>query len=42
MTVERAHKICDRIEHALAEEIPGARVTIHVEPAHKAKNGSAG
>lgn len=39
MTVERSHRICDRIEQALADEVPGARVTIHVEPAHKAKNG---
>lgn len=39
MTVERAHEICDRIEDVLEEEIVGASVTIHVEPAHKAKNG---
>ncbi|MDZ5697946.1 cation diffusion facilitator family transporter [Chelativorans sp. M5D2P16] len=39
MTVERSHEICDRIEHALEDELPGARVTIHVEPEHKAKNG---
>ncbi|MCT7374751.1 cation diffusion facilitator family transporter [Chelativorans salis] len=39
MTVERSHAICDRIEDALEDEIPGARVVIHVEPAHKAKNG---
>jgi len=38
MTVERSHDICDRIEHALAEEMPGTRVVIHVEPAHKAKH----
>src|SRR5690606_15952567 len=39
--VEHSHRICDRIEHALAKDSPGARVTIHVEPAHKAKNGAA-
>jgi len=38
MTVERSHNICDRIEHALAKTIPGSRVVIHVEPAHKAKH----
>ncbi|WP_159587102.1 cation diffusion facilitator family transporter [Chelativorans xinjiangense] len=39
MTVERAHQICDRIEDVLEDELPGARVTIHVEPEHKAKHG---
>lgn len=38
MTVERSHQICDRIEDALEDELPGAKVTIHVEPAHKAKH----
>ncbi|EIM74434.1 cation diffusion facilitator family transporter [Nitratireductor aquibiodomus RA22] len=37
MTVEAAHRICDRIEAALAKAQPGAEVTIHVEPEHKAK-----
>lgn len=37
MTVEEAHAICDRIEQALERRLPGARVTIHVEPEHKAK-----
>lgn len=37
MTVEAAHRICDRIEHALEKTLPGAQVTIHVEPEHKAK-----
>ncbi|WP_048648406.1 cation diffusion facilitator family transporter [Nitratireductor soli] len=37
MTVEAAHRICDRIEQALEKTLPGAQVTIHVEPAHKAK-----
>jgi cation diffusion facilitator family transporter len=38
MTVEESHEICDRIEDALEDALPGARVTIHVEPAHKAKH----
>lgn len=38
MTVERAHEICDRIEVGIAEGVPGARTTIHVEPEHKAKH----
>ncbi|GGB39025.1 cadmium transporter [Roseibium aquae] len=38
MTVETAHDICDRIEEAIADGMPGARVTIHVEPDHKAKH----
>ncbi len=37
MSVEEAHEICDRIEVAIAEDVPGARITIHVEPEHKAK-----
>lgn len=37
MTVARSHAICDRIEAALHEEIPGSQVTIHVEPDHKLK-----
>jgi len=37
MTVETSHEICDRIEDALISAMPGLRVTIHVEPAHKAK-----
>jgi cation diffusion facilitator family transporter len=37
MSVGDAHIICDRIEDALTEELPGAIVTIHVEPEHKAK-----
>ncbi|SLN66334.1 Ferrous-iron efflux pump FieF [Roseovarius litorisediminis] len=37
-TVHDAHEVCDRIEAALCDEIPGARVTIHVEPEHKAKH----
>ncbi len=37
-TVEAAHDLCDRIEAALMAALPGARVTIHVEPEHKAKH----
>lgn len=38
MSVETAHEICDRIEAALKATTDGARVTIHVEPEHKAKH----
>ncbi|MCX2725034.1 cation diffusion facilitator family transporter [Roseibium salinum] len=38
MPVETAHEICDRIEAAIAQDVPGARITIHVEPEHKAKH----
>ncbi len=38
MTVTKAHDICDRIENALWETVPGAHVTIHVEPENKAKH----
>jgi len=38
MTVTKAHDICDRVEQALWETVSGARVTIHVEPEHKAKH----
>ncbi len=38
MTVERSHAICDRIEQGLKNQIPGARITIHVEPDHKSKH----
>ncbi|GAB4516196.1 MAG: cation diffusion facilitator family transporter [Roseibium sp.] len=38
MSVEAAHDICDRIEEAIAEDVRGARITIHVEPEHKAKH----
>lgn len=37
-TVEAAHRVCDGIEAALMEALPDARVTIHVEPEHKAKH----
>ncbi len=38
MRVEEAHEICDRIEAALKSRISECRVTIHVEPEHKAKH----
>jgi cation diffusion facilitator family transporter len=37
MSVARSHQICDRLEAALEEAVPGARVLIHVEPHLKAK-----
>jgi cation diffusion facilitator family transporter len=41
MTVGESHAICDRIEAALREGAEGSRVTIHVEPEHKAKHDGA-
>lgn len=38
MTVFDAHEICDRVEHAIHDAVPGSRVTIHVEPEHKSKH----
>ena len=38
MSVSDAHGICDEIEQALKAEVPGAQVTIHVEPEDKAKH----
>jgi cation diffusion facilitator family transporter len=38
MTVSAAHDICDCIEQALKDSVPGALVTIHVEPEAKAKH----
>jgi cation diffusion facilitator family transporter len=40
MTVSASHAICDRLEAALAEAVPGAQVLIHVEPENEAKRGS--
>ncbi|WP_149536680.1 cation diffusion facilitator family transporter [Siccirubricoccus phaeus] len=37
MPVSEAHDICDRIEHALRDEVGEAVITIHVEPEGKAK-----
>ncbi|MGP6088201.1 cation diffusion facilitator family transporter [Antarctobacter jejuensis] len=38
MTVDEAHDICDRIEAALKAGFDECRITIHVEPDHKAKH----
>ena len=38
MSVADAHAICDRVEQALATEMDGLNVTIHVEPEAKAKH----
>jgi cation diffusion facilitator family transporter len=37
MTVAVSHAICDRLEAALGEAVPGAQVLIHVEPEKEAK-----
>jgi cation diffusion facilitator family transporter len=37
MTVAVSHAICDRLEVALTEAVPGAQVLIHVEPEGEAK-----
>jgi cation diffusion facilitator family transporter len=37
MTVRAAHDICDRIESELRDEVPGSRVSIHVEPENEAQ-----
>ena len=37
MTVATSHAICDRIEMALTQAVPGAQVLIHVEPEAEAK-----
>jgi cation diffusion facilitator family transporter len=37
LPVRTAHGICDRLESALQKAVPNCRVTIHVEPEHKAK-----
>jgi cation diffusion facilitator family transporter len=37
MTVAASHAICDRLEAALREAVPGAEVLIHVEPEKEAK-----
>lgn len=38
MAVSEAHDICDRIERALRDQIKDVLITIHVEPANKAKH----
>jgi cation diffusion facilitator family transporter len=30
--IEEAHKVCDHLERDIKEQIPGAEVTIHIEP----------
>lgn len=40
MTVSDSHDICDRIEAALRQTLPGVQVTIHVEPQEKEKADS--
>lgn len=42
MTVDDAHAICDRLEHAIENAIDGSEVVIHVEPEHKAKPKESG
>jgi cation diffusion facilitator family transporter len=44
MTVSASHAICDRLEAALTDAMPGAEVLIHVEPDNEAKRtrGSTG
>lgn len=37
MSVDDAHDICDRIEQAMKQELPGMVITIHIEPEVKAK-----
>jgi cation diffusion facilitator family transporter len=37
MTVATSHAICDRLEAALEQAVPGAQVVIHVEPEQEAK-----
>ena len=37
MTVLESHEICDRIEARIRREFEDARIAIHVEPEHKAK-----
>lgn len=37
MTVGESHRICDRIEDAIRDEVGKALITIHVEPPEKAK-----
>ena len=38
MTVACAHDICDRLERALKQDVPGSAVSIHVEPEEKRKH----
>lgn len=38
MSVAEAHRICDRLEAAIGEEVRGAEVLIHVEPEGEARH----
>lgn len=38
MSVDEAHDICDHIEKAIKQELPGMVITIHIEPEAKAKH----
>lgn len=40
MPVAEAHDICDRLEETLRQLLPGARLTVHVEPEFKAKHST--
>lgn len=40
MTVQTSHLLCDKIEHAITAHFPKARIQIHVEPEHKAKDNA--
>jgi cation diffusion facilitator family transporter len=40
MTVAKSHEICDRLEAALTEAVPGAEILIHVEPEEEAKQAN--
>lgn len=39
MTVQEAHDICDRLEDAIRDVIPGASLAIHVEPEGEKAHG---
>lgn len=38
MRVDAAHEICDKIEQAMKQEVPGMVITIHIEPEFKVKH----
>ncbi|MGQ9753475.1 MAG: cation diffusion facilitator family transporter [Thermaceae bacterium] len=42
MSVEEAHRLCDLIETRLKTALPGAEVTIHVEPEREAQGPNLG
>ena len=39
MTVGTAHEICDRLEDAIRDFVPGASIAIHVEPQGEKAHG---